>query len=96
MAQAHDRAARKIAKGCGGSYDPTRSPDVQCATRRVEVKSRASEIPKALQQLRWSRQPKYVALPASEHGRALPRLQGTGVGLMNFNGQIAKKARRHP
>ena len=94
MAAKHDRAARRIARQCGGTYDSTRSPDVQCRNRAVEIKSRAAEIPKALNQLGGSRKPGYIALPASQHSSALPRLKGTGVGLMNYNGEIVKRARR--
>ena len=94
MGAKHDRAARRIAHQCGGTYDPTRSPDVQCRDRAVEVKTRAGEIPKALDQLGRPRKLQYVALPASQHPAALARLKGTGVGLMDHNGNIVKRARR--
>lgn len=94
MAAKHDRAARRIARQCGGTYDPKQSPDVKCKVRAVEVKTYAGETPKALEQLGRSRKPKYVALPASEHPSALHKLRGTGVGLMNYNGDIVKRARR--
>ena len=94
MAKSHDRAARLIANRYGGKYDPTRSPDVRSPQRNIEVKSTTSEIPTGLGQLRWSRKPTYIALPAAEHPGALQKLEGTGVGLMNHNGDIVKKARR--
>lgn len=94
MAAKHDRVARRIARQCDGTYDPARSPDVRCGVRVVEVKTHAGEVSKALNQLRWSRKPRYVALPASQHTSALPKLKGTGVGLMNHNGDIVKRARR--
>ena len=94
MAKSHDRAARLIARRYGGTYDPMRSPDVRSQRRVVEVKSTADEIPTAMDQLRRAKKPGYVALPAAEHPDALQKLEGTGVGLMNHNGDIVKKARR--
>lgn len=94
MAKYHDRAARLIAKKLGGGYDPTASPDVKGPGFQVEVKSTASEIPKALVQLRGCQRRCYLSLPKSEHKKALPLLKSSGVGLVDRQGNIAKRARK--
>jgi len=94
MAEPHDRAARRIANMLGGDYDSKRSPDVISKDSRVEVKTYAAEIPKALDQLGRSAKKKYVALPAGEHEDAKRQLEGTGVGLMDWNGNVRKRPRR--
>ena len=94
MAKAHDRAARKIAKKMGSKYDSTTSPDIRGRKGRVEVKSTANEIPKALRQLGSGRGRAYVALPKSQHPQAKKRLSGLKTGLMDHNGNIAKRSTR--
>ena len=95
MSANHDRAAKSVAKRFGGKYDPKRSPDVKAPGRRIEVKSYATEIPKALKQLgNGSATKKYVVLPKPEHGEAKRRLKGTGVGLVDYKGNIVKRPRR--
>ncbi len=96
MAKSHDRAARKIARKTGGRYKPSKSPDVRGGSARVEVKSKASEITKALKQLGPSRGRAYIALPQSEHRVAFDRMRGLKTGLMDYNGKIVKRSRRKP
>ena len=95
MSARHDRAARTAAKRFGGKYDPKRSPDVKAPGRRIEVKSSAGEIPKALKQLgNGTATKKYVVLPKPEHEQAKRALKGTGVGLVDYKGNTAKRPRR--
>ena len=94
LAKKHDEAARRISRKVGGIYDPKRSPDVRGGVARVEVKSSASEITKALQQLGGGPGRAYVALPASEHAAAQRRLEGLGTGLMDHKGKIVKRSTR--
>ena len=63
MAKGHDRAARRIAPKVKGTYNPKTSPDIKGSRARVEVKSKASEIPKALRQLGGGPGRAYIALP---------------------------------
>ena len=93
MAKKHDDAAERIARRHNGRYKASKSPDVNTPTRRIEVKSKATEISKAVTQLGRGRRKRYVALPRSEHDAALPRLP-SGIGLMDYNGKIRKRARR--
>ena len=92
MAKKHDQAGRVVAKKLGGQYDPTASPDVKGKQGRAEVKTMASEIPKAKQQLGTRPGKAYVVLPKPEHGKARDRLRGSGVGLMNYKGEITKRS----
>lgn len=94
MGKSHDRAARAIAKKVGGRYAPATSPDVKGKRARVEVKSKASEITKALRQLGGGAGPAYVALPRSEHSAARKRLRGLKTGLMTHSGRVVKRSTR--
>jgi len=94
VANSHDVAARRIAKKFGCRYRRDRSPDVKCPRIRVEVKSKASEIPKAQRQLAGVRGPSYIALPKREHPEALRRLSSRKTGLMNYQGKITKRSTR--
>ncbi len=94
MAKPHDTAARSIAKKVKGRYILARSPDVKTRRVRVEVKTKASEIPQALLQLAGGSGPAYVALPTSEHPEALKRLSGCKTGLMNYRAKIIKPSSR--
>jgi len=94
MGKYHDRAARLAANKLGSKYDPTDSPDVKKGARgRAEAKSRASEVPTALDQLGPGKGRAYVVLPKSEHEKARERLQGTGIGLMDYTSKITKRSR---
>ena len=78
----------------GGEYDPTTSPDVKKGAHgRAEVKSRASEVLTALDQLGRGKGHAYIVLPKSEHEKAREQLQGTGIGLMDYKGKITKRSR---
>ena len=94
MANSHDIAARHIAKKVKSRYIPARSPDVKTPRIRVEVKSKANEIPQALLQLGGGSGPAYVALPTPEHPKALRRLSGRKTGLMNYRCKIIKPSTR--
>ena len=94
MGKYHDRAARLAAKKLGGKYDPTDSPDVKKGMRgRAEAKSRAREVPTALDQLGPRKGRAYVVLPKSEQEKAREQLQGTGIGLMDYKGKITKRSK---
>ncbi|GAG78401.1 unnamed protein product [marine sediment metagenome] len=94
MGKYHDRAARLAANKLGSKYDPTDSPDVKKGARgRAEAKSRASEVPTALDQLGPGKGRAYVVLPKSEHEKARERLLGTGIGLMDYTSKITKRSR---
>ena len=94
MADAHDRAARLVAKKLNGRYRSGSSPDVKGRRRRAEVKTSTSEIPKALRQLGGGSGPAYVVLPASEHKDAQRRLKGLKTGLMDYQANIKKPSTR--
>lgn len=94
MPNSHDRAARKIAQKLNGVYDPQSSPDVKGEKGRAEVKSRANEIPEALQQLGGGTGPAYIALPKRELNKALERLKGLKTGVMDYQGNIIKRSTR--
>lgn len=94
MSNSHDRASRSLAKKFGCRYTPKTSPDIRCKKVNIEVKSSADEIPKALRQLSGRRGPAYIALPKSQHGKAMPRMQGLKTGLINYRGNITKPSTR--
>ena len=94
MAKSHDRAAKSVAKRLQGRYDPRTSPDVKGKGGRAEVKSSVEEIPEALQQLAGGSGPAFVALPKSQHRKAMERLAGLKTGLMDYQGNITKPSTR--
>ncbi len=94
MADPHDRAARLLARKLNGRYRPKSSPDVKGRRGRAEVKTTASEIPKALRQLGGGSGPAYVVLPASEHKEAQRRLKGLKTGLMDYQSNVKKRSTR--
>ena len=94
MAKSHDIAARRIAKQVKGRYTPSKSPDIKGKLGRVEVKSTANEIPKALRQLGGGSGNAYIALPKPEHSEALRRLSGRKTGLLNYQGKTIKPSTR--
>lgn len=94
MTSSHDRAAKLVAKKLKGRYNRATSPDVKGKLGRAEVKTSASEIPKALQQLAGGTAPAYIVLPKSEHKEALRRSAHLKTGLMNYRGNIVKKSNR--
>ena len=93
MAKKHDRAARLTAKKLDGSYDPTDSPDVKGKLGRAEVKSTAYEISKAREQLSKRPGKAYVVLPKVEHGKARAKLEGSGIGIIDYKGKITKRSK---
>lgn len=94
MADAHDRAARRVARKLRGQYRSAYSPDVKGRRGRAEVKTNADEIPKALRQLSGSSGPAYVVLPRPEHPEALRKLKGHKTGLMDYHGNVKKTSTR--
>ncbi len=94
MAKSHDRAARIIARKVGGTYNSKSSPDVKGGKARVEVKSKASEIGKALSQLGGGAGPAFVALPKPALKSGQERIKGRKTGLMDHQGKIVKPSTR--
>ncbi len=94
MAKSHDIAAQRIARIHGCKYRRSKSPDAKCPGIRVEVKSKASEIPEALRQLGGGSGDAYIGLPKPAHPKALKRLRGRKTGLMDYQGKIIKPSTR--
>lgn len=94
MANTHDRAAKVVARKLSGRYTPSSSPDVKGKRGRAEVKSSATEIPKALRQLAGGAGSAFIVLPKQQHKGALKRLAGRKTGLMNYQGNIVKPSTR--
>ena len=94
MANTHDRAAKVVARKLSGRYTPSSSPDVKGKRGRAEVKSSATEIPKALRQLAGGTGSAFIVLPKQQHKGALKRLAGHKTGLMNYQGNIVKPSTR--
>jgi len=79
MAEEHEQAAKRLARKLGTQYDPKRSPDIRGKNVRIEVKSKAYEIPKAIEQLGGGQtRKKYVCLSKNEHEDAKRLLKGRG------------------
>ena len=95
MAEEHEQAAKRLARKLGTQYHPKLSPDIRGKNIRIEVKSKASEIPKAIEQLGGGQlRKKYVCLPKNEHENAKRLLKGSGIGLLDYRGNCTKRPRR--
>jgi len=95
MAEKHEQVAQRLARKLGTQYDPKRSPDIRGKNVRIEVKSKACEIPKAIEQLGGGQsKKKYVCLPKNEHEDAKRLLEGSGIGLLDYKGNCTKRPRR--
>ena len=91
----HQRTAERIAEQKGTEYN--RGPGVDIVTKdeaiEVETPDTLSEAPGQL--ARYRSKKKYVALTDNRSlSRALKRLEGTGIGVMDSHGTIRKRARR--
>ena len=95
MTRKHEQVAQRLARKLGTEYDPKRSPDIRAKNVRIEVKSEACEIPKAIEQLGGGQlKKKYVCLPKNEHENAKRLLKGSGIGLLDYRGNCTKRPRR--
>ena len=94
MSSKHDKAANRIAKREGTTYNKGQGPDVNGARRAIEIET-AGTVRDGLRQLRGFRKPVYIAGADDESTKAALRAtKDTTVGVMNSQGRIVRRSSR--
>ena len=89
----HDRMVHKIAKKRGGR-DIHKGVDLRPKDYAIEIAVSDSDLYQSMGQLKRSRKKKkYIAVPSSLHRKARKLTKNTGIGVMDGNGNIIKRAR---
>ena len=91
----HDKAVDRIAKKRGGQHRREGIDLVTPDSMGIEVAIEDSDIYQSIDQLKRSRTSrKYIAVPASKENKVRDILERTGIGIMDLQGNIKKKARK--
>ena len=94
MISKHDRTAERLAKKFKTPYSRV-GVDLKPGNRAIEVATTEQDLRQSVGQLKRSRkQVKYMAVPPSLLDLAKKLLKDTGIGIMDSNGKIRKRARR--
>ena len=89
----HDRIVDKISKRRGGR-DIHKGVDLRPKDYAIEVAVSDSDLYQSMGQLNRSRKKKkYLAVPSEFHAKAKRLTKNTGIGVMDGNGNIIKRAR---
>ncbi len=86
----HDRIAEQLASKEGVDYNRGKGPDIKGPKRTIEVAVSASDLNSSVGQVRRHRKP-YIATTPGMIDDAIRVTQGTGVGVMNPQGEIVKR-----
>lgn len=89
----HDRIAKKIAEKKGTDYHPDKGVDIRTPTQAIEVEVNAGTLKEGVKQLRGASKARYLAVPKELVKEAIDYTKNTGVGVMNENAKIKKRAR---
>jgi hypothetical protein len=88
----HDRIAKNIAEKKGTEYHSHKGVDVRTSTQAIEVEVHSNTFQQGVRQLRGTNKARYLAVPNNLVNEAVEYTQGTGVGVMNENAKIKKRA----
>ena len=90
----HDKAADRLAK----KFETTHRQegvDIRIPGMSIEVAVTDDDIRQSIGQLKRSRaEKKFMAVPASKSDQAKKLLRGTGIGIMDLDGNIKKRTRK--
>lgn len=89
----HDRIAKNIAVKKGTEYHPHKGVDVRTSTQAIEVEIDSNKFKKGVRQLQGTEKARYLAVPNDLVREAIKYTEGTGIGVMNENAKIKKRAR---
>ncbi len=90
----HDDTAKRIAKKYGGQYNPGKGADVPLPKITIEVETENS-INDAPRQLQGYQGPVYLAATTQKGvKKAMEKVNGTTIGVMDKEGEIVKKSTR--
>jgi len=90
----HDQIAENLAKKFGTEYKKHQWIDIVTKKRVIEVETTKEGIYQGINQIKRSQKPRYMAMEGKNIQNALEATEGTGIGVMDENGRILKRARR--
>lgn len=90
----HDEISKKLAKKFKTNYKPYKGIDLVTPTRVIEVETKKGGIHQGIKQVEKSPKARYLAVNSINIDNALGATKNTGIGVMNENGKIIKKASR--
>jgi len=90
----HDEIANKLAKKFGTEYKSNKGIDLVTQKRVIEVEVKKGGLNQGIKQIVRSDKARYLAVNKINIKNALSSTKGTGIGVMNENGKIIKKAGR--
>jgi len=90
----HDQIAEKLAKKFGVEYQKQKGVDIVTKDRVMEVETKKNGIAQGIGQVKRSPKARYLAVNQVNIKNALQATQGTGIGVMQSNGEIVKRAGR--
>ena len=95
MAQSkHDQIAKKLAQKLNTEYNKHEGMDIITKNRVIEVETTKSGIYQGINQVKRSSKARYIAVNKDNIRNALNATKNTGIGVMDENGNIIKKAGR--
>jgi len=90
----HDQIAENLAKKFGTEYKKHQGIDIVTKKRVIEVETTKEGIYQGINQIKRSPKTRYIAVDEKNIQNALDTTEGTGIGVMDKNGRILKRARR--
>ena len=91
----HDQIAENLAKEFGAEYKKHQGIDIVTKKRVIEVETTKKGIYQGMNQIKRSPKPRYMAVDDKNIQNALEATEGTGIGVMDENGKILKRAHRN-
>jgi len=91
----HDQIAENLAKKFGTEYKKHQGIDIVTKKRVIEVETTKEGIYQGINQIKRSQKPRYMAVDDKNIQNALEATEGPGIGVMDENGRILKKAHRN-
>jgi hypothetical protein len=90
----HDKIAEKLARKFGTEYKKHKGIDIVTDDRVIEVETTKGGIYQGIEQVKRSSKARYIAVNDRNIQNALDVIHGTGIGIMDEEGKIIKRARR--
>jgi len=94
MTSKHDQIANNLATKFGTEYKSNKGIDLVLPKRVIEIETKKAGIYQGIKQVERSDKARYLAVNNINVNNALSSTQGTGIGVMNEEGKIVKKAGR--
>lgn len=94
MDSIHDQIAKKLATKFNTEYKSQKGIDIVLPDRVIEVETKKGCLEQGISQVEKSDKARYLAVNKINETNAIEATKGTGIGVMNQNGKIIKKAGR--